>query len=331
METFRALFVEKEEERCVTRVRTITEDDLPPGEVKIRVAYSGVNYKDGLAVRADGKIVTAYPFIPGIDLSGTVEQSADGRFRPGDRVLVTGYGLGVSHYGGYSEVARVPGDWIVPLPDGLSLREAMIIGTAGFTAALSIERLREHGVLPGSGPVAVTGATGGVGSVAVALLASLGYEVAAGTGKPDAADFLRELGATSVLGRDEIAGAVHKPLQKERWAGAVDPVGGPGLAGLLGAVRYGGAVAVSGLTGGTDVPASVFPFILRGVSLVGIDSVLCPHEIRVRIWRRLAREWRPAGGYDRLIADEVGLDGLGHSLASIVGGELKGRLLVKLS
>lgn len=331
METFRALFVEKEEERCMTRVRTITEDDLPPGEVTIRVAYSGVNYKDGLAVRADGKIVTAYPFIPGIDLSGTVEQSADGRFRPGDRVLVTGYGLGVSHFGGYSEVARVPGDWVVPLPDGLSQREAMIIGTAGFTAALSIERLREHGVLPESGPVAVTGATGGVGSMAVALLASLGYEVAAGTGKPDAADFLRELGAADVLGRDEIAGAVHKPLQKERWAGAVDPVGGPGLAGILGAVRYGGAVAVSGLTGGTDVPASVFPFILRGVSLVGIDSVRCPHEVRVRVWQRLAREWRPADGYDRLIADEVGLDGLEGSLASIMGGELKGRVLVKLS
>lgn len=331
MGTFRALLVEKEEDRCFTRVAAMTEKDLPPGDVTIRVAYSGVNYKDGLAVRADGKIVTTSPFIPGIDLSGTVEQSADERFHEGDRVLVTGYGLGVSHFGGFSEVARVPGDWIVPLPDGLSLREAMIIGTAGFTAALSIERLQDNGVQPGFGPVAVTGATGGVGSMAVALLASLGYEVAAGTGKPDAAGFLRELGAAAVLSREEIAGAVHKPLQKERWAGAVDPVGGPGLAGLLGAVRYGGAVAVSGLTGGTEVPANVFPFILRGVSLIGIDSVQCPHETRVRIWERLAREWRPSGGYDRLVADEVGLGGLEQSLASIIGGESKGRVLVKIS
>jgi putative YhdH/YhfP family quinone oxidoreductase len=331
METFRALFVVKEEDRCFTWLAAITEKDLPPGEVTIRVAYSGVNYKDGLAVRADGKIVSSYPFIPGIDLSGTVEQSADERFRQGDRVLVTGYGLGVTHFGGFSEVARVPGDWIVPLPDGLSLREAMIIGTAGFTAALSIERLRDNGVLPGLGPVAVTGATGGVGSTAVALLASLGYEVAAGTGKPDSAVFLHDLGAATVLSREEIAGAVHKPLQKERWAGAVDPVGGAALAGLLGAVRYGGAVAVSGLTGGTEVPATVFPFILRGVSLIGIDSVRCPHETRVRIWQRLAREWRPAGGYDRLVAGEVGLGGLEHSLASIINGQLKGRVLVKIS
>lgn len=330
METFRAFVVEKDGDACFTQVREMAESDLPPGEVTIRVAYSGVNYKDGLAVKADGKIVAAYPFVPGIDLSGTVDRSADERFRPGDPVLVTGYGLGVSHFGGYSERARVPGDWIVPLPDGLSLREAMIVGTAGFTAALSIERLREHGVLPQQGPVAVTGATGGVGSMAVALLASLGYEVAAGTGKRGAADFLRELGAASVLGRDEIAGTLRKPLQKERWAGAVDPVGGPGLAGLLGAVRYGGAVAVSGLTGGADVPASVFPFILRGVSLLGIDSVRCPHDVRLRVWRRLAGEWKPSGGYERLVAGEVGLDGLDRSLAQVTAGEMRGRMLVKI-
>ncbi|PYI52586.1 acryloyl-CoA reductase [Paenibacillus flagellatus] len=331
MTAFRALFVDKEGDRCVTRVRTATEDELPAGGVTIRVAYSGVNYKDGLAVRPDGKIVTAYPFVPGIDLSGTVVRSEDGRFREGDRVLVTGYGLGVSHYGGYSELARVPADWVVPVPDGLSLREAMIVGTAGFTAALSIERLREHGVRPESGPVAVTGATGGVGSEAVALLAALGYEVAAGTGKADAAAFLRALGAADVLGRDEIAGSTAKPLQKERWAGAVDPVGGPALAGLLGAVRYGGAVAVSGLTGGADVPATVYPFILRGVSLLGIDSVRCPHETRVRVWGRLADEWRPAGGYEPLVADEIGLDRLPEALAAIVRGEMRGRVVVKIS
>lgn len=330
MESFRAFFVDKEGDRCFTQVRTITEKELPPDEVTIRIAYSGVNYKDGLAVRPDGKIVSRYPFIPGIDLSGTVVHSRDGRFREGDQVLVTGYGLGVSHEGGYSELACVPGDWVVPLPEGLSLREAMIVGTAGFTAALSIDRLQAHGVLPGSGPVAVAGATGGVGSMAVALLASLGYEVAAGSGKPAAAAYLSELGAASVLSREELAGDEQRPLQRERWSGAVDPVGGAGLAGLLGAVRYGGAVAVSGMAGGASFAASVFPFILRGVSLIGIDSVQCPHDMRVRIWERLSREWRPAGGYERLVAAEVGLDGLEEPLAAILRGELQGRVLVKM-
>ncbi|MEF3302363.1 acrylyl-CoA reductase family protein [Paenibacillus sp. GYB003] len=330
MESFRAFIVEKEGDRCVTRVGAITENELPPGDVTIRVAYSCVNFKDGLAVLADGKIVSRYPFIPGIDLSGTVVRSDDERYREGDRVLVTGYGLGVSREGGYSELARVPGDWVVPLPDGLSLREAMIVGTAGFTAALSIERLREQGVLPDRGPVAVAGATGGVGSMAVALLAALGYEVVAGSGKADAADYLRELGASSVVSREELAGTVRKPLQKERWAGAIDPVGGAGLAGLLSAVRYGGTVAVSGLTGGADVPTTVYPFILRGVSLLGIDSVQCPRDLRERMWRRLAREWKPSGGYERLVAEETGLDGLARPLAAIVQGGLKGRVLVRI-
>lgn len=332
MTMFRALYVEKEEDRCITRIRSITEDELPLGEVTVRVSYSSVNYKDGLAVKTDGKIVSRYPFIPGIDLSGTVVSSRDPRFREGDPVIATGYGLGVSHFGGYSELARVPGDWLVPLPEGLSLREAMILGTAGFTAALSIERLREHGVRPGQGgPVAVTGATGGVGSAAVLLLAALGYEVAAGTGKPAAADYLRALGASAVLSREEIAGASGKPLQQERWAGAVDPVGGAALAGLLGAVRYGGAVAVSGLTGGADVPATVYPFILRGVNLLGIDSVRCPHELRTRIWTRLAQEWKPPGGYEPLVAGEVGLDELPSYLETILRGDMQGRALVKIS
>ncbi|MFC3769692.1 acryloyl-CoA reductase [Paenibacillus sp. GCM10012303] len=332
MTMFRALYVEKEEGRCVSRVRTITEHELPPGEVTVRVSYSSVNYKDGLAVQTDGRIVSRYPFVPGIDLSGTVVRSADPRFLEGDLVLATGYGLGVSHFGGYSELARVPGDWLVPLPEGLSAREAMILGTAGFTAALSIERLREHGVRPGEGgPVAVTGATGGVGSAAVLLLAALSYEVAAGTGKPDAAGYLRGLGAADVLGREELAGVAGKPLQQERWAGAVDPVGGPALAGLLAAVRYGGAVAVSGLTGGADVPATVYPFILRGVSLLGIDSVHCPHEMRTRIWGRLAREWKPPGGYEPLVAGEIGLDELPVYLETILRGGMLGRALVNLA
>lgn len=334
MAAFRAFVVDREADRCFTQVRTLEERDLPPGEVTIRVAYSGVNFKDGLAVKADGNIVSRYPFVPGIDLSGTVVRSADPRFREGDRVLVTGYGLGVSHEGGYSELARVPADWIVPMPDGLSLREAMIIGTAGFTAALSIERLREHGVMPGQGPVAVPGATGGVGSFAVALLAALGYEVVAGTGKAAAAAYLRGLGATAVASREDLAGASGKPMQKERWAGAVDPVGGPGLAGLLAATRYGGAVAVSGLTGGAEFPATVYPFILRGVGLLGIDSVRCPHDTRLRLWRQLAGEWKPAGGYEGLAAGEVGMDGLAEPngpLAAIIRGELQGRMLVRIA
>lgn len=330
MEPFRALVLEKEGERCRTTVKRLKADELPAGEVTIRVAYSGVNYKDGLAVLPDGKIVKSYPFVPGIDCSGVVERSDDGRFRPGDPVIVTGYELGVSHFGGFSEIVRVPADWVVPLPEGLSLREAMILGTAGFTAALSVERLREHGVTPGSGPVAVTGATGGVGSVATALLAALGYEVAAGTGKPDAADYLRALGAAEVLTREEIAGATDRALQSERWAGAVDPVGGASLAGLISAVRYGGAVAVSGLTGGGAVPTTVYPFILRGVSLLGIDSVRCPHDVRTRVWGRLAREWRPAFGYKPLVAKEIGLEQLPAALAAIVRGEMRGRVLVAL-
>lgn len=330
MNLFRALFVDRAGERCITEVRHITEEDLPTGEVTIRVAYSGINYKDGLAVTPNGNIVRSYPFIPGIDLSGKVIRSEDTRFREGDSVLVTGYGLGVTHFGGYSEYARVPADWVVPLPAGLTLREAMIIGTAGFTAALSLYRLQAYGLTPEQGPVAVTGATGGVGSMAVAIMASLGYEIAAGTGKPEAAEYLRGLGASHVYSRDEIAGAADKPLQRERWAGAVDPVAGPGLAGLLGAVRYGGAVAVSGLTGGAKVSAAIYPFILRGVSLLGIDSVLCPHPIRMELWRRLAAEWRPRCGYDQLLAAETQLDDVREGLASILRGEIRGRILVKI-
>lgn len=331
MTSFRAFYVDRDGDRYATTLKQVTERELSPGEVTIRVAYSSVNYKDGLAVRPDGKIVTSYPLIPGIDLSGTVERSEDPRFSKGMPVLVTGYGLGVSHDGGFSEYARVPAEWIVPLPDGLSLREAMIIGTAGFTAALSVERLRESGVMPGKGPIAVTGATGGVGSMAVALLSNLGYEVTAGTGKSDAAPFLKSLGAAFVLSREELAGDSRKALQKERWAGAIDSVGGAQLASLLSAVRYGGAVAASGLTGGTAVPATVFPFILRGVSLHGIDSVQCPHDVRIQIWNRLAEEWKPSGGYERLLAREVGLGGLREELERLMNGEARGRTIVNMS
>ncbi|MBX6395064.1 MAG: acryloyl-CoA reductase, partial [Alicyclobacillaceae bacterium] len=286
-EKFRALVAEKREESISLEIRERTLEELPEGDVTIRVAYSSVNYKDGLATIPEGRVVRQYPIVPGIDLAGTVVDSRDPRFQEGDEVLVTGYELGVAHDGGYGEYARVPGDWVVPLPPGLTLREAMVLGTAGFTAALSVYRLEQNGLRPDRGPVLVTGASGGVGSVAVAILAKLGYSVAASTGKEAARDFLRKLGASEILSREEVSAESGKALEKERWAGAVDPVGGRTLAYLLRTTRYGGAVALSGLTGGNSVQTTVYPFILRGVSLLGIDSVYCPADVRREIWQRL--------------------------------------------
>lgn len=301
---------------------------MPVGDVLIRVAYSSVNYKDGLASTPNGKIVKSYPFVPGIDLAGTVVESQDPRFRQGDEVIVTSYELGVSRYGGFSEYARVPAGWVVPLPTGLTMKEAMAIGTAGFTAGLSVQRLEEHGVTPEKGPVLVTGATGGVGSMAVSMLAKLGYNVAAGTGKTSEHEYLKQLGAREILSREEVSDA-SRPLQKERWAGAVDPVGGKTLAYLLSAVKYGGSVAVSGLTGGTELNTTVFPFILRGVNLLGIDSVYCPMDVRVELWNRLARDLKPANLLDD-IGREITLDELPETLASILKGEVRGRTIVRL-
>ena len=233
-------------------------NDLPQGEVLIKVAYSSINYKDGLASTPDGKIVSSYPFVPGIDLAGVVVSSEDPRFREGDEVIATSYEIGVSHFGGYSEYARIPGDWIVPLPENLALKEAMIYGTAGFTAALSIHRLEENGLTPDKGKVLVTGATGGVGSLALAMLAKLGYEVVASTGKTSEHEFLTELGASEIISREEVNSGKIKALDKQLWAGAVDPVGGENLAAILSKIIYGGSVAVSGLAGGTNVPAPYF-------------------------------------------------------------------------
>lgn len=329
-ETFQALVVEKSEGFKVG-VQTKTLEELPEGEVLIRVAYSSVNYKDGLASIPDGNIVRSYPFIPGIDLSGYVVSSTDGRFREGQEVLAAGYGIGVSHYGGFSQYARLPADWVMPLPDGLTLREAMIYGTAGFTAALSLERLEENGMSPEKGKVLVTGATGGVGSAAVAMLAKLGYHVSAGTGKTAEAKYLHALGAREVLSREEVyAGGSIKPLDKQLWQAAVDPVGGSQLAAVLSKTAYGGAVAVSGLTGGTAVPATVLPFILRGVSLLGIDSVMCPSGERRKVWERMAGEWKPEA-LDALVDREVTLDGLPQALSDILQSSTRGRVLVRLS
>lgn len=328
-DAFRALVVEKEGAETVVSIQEKTLADLPVGTVTIRAAYSSVNYKDGLASIPKGNIVSSYPFIPGIDVAGTIVASEDERFAEGDEVLVTGYELGVSHYGGFSEYVRVPGDWVVPLPAGLSLKEAMAYGTAGFTAALSIQRLQENGVTPEKGQILVTGATGGVGSLAVAMLAKLGYDVAASTGKADEHEFLRRIGANEVIDRAELTPEKIRPLGKTRWAGAVDPVGGRTLAYVLTSIHYGGSVAVSGLTGGTTVDTTVFPFILRGVNLLGIDSVQCPMHVRRTVWEKMAREWKPDSLLDG-IGRDVMLEELPQTLDSILKGQMRGRAIVRL-
>ncbi|MDI4648329.1 oxidoreductase [Cohnella hashimotonis] len=331
MKHYRALVARLSGEEILASVEQLELPSLRDGEVRIQVAYSSVNYKDALAVSPRGNVVKRYPHVPGIDLAGTVTASKDARFSEGDAVLVTGYGLGVSADGGYAELAQVPGDWIVPLPAGLTAREAMAFGTAGFTAALSVLRLEEAGLAPGQGPVLVTGATGGVGSVAVAMLAGLGYEVAASSRKADAEAqaFLRELGASELLPPDALRMPEGKAIARERWAGVVDPVGGPALRDVLGAVRYGGGVALSGFTGGADFAANIYPFILRGVKLLGIDSVLCPMPERLRAWERMAGDLKPAGLSDG-IAREVALEELPGALRAILRGEMRGRVIARL-
>lgn len=327
--SFRALLVEKTDDSFSVGIKKLTLDDLPAGDVTIRVAYSSVNYKDGLASMPNGKIVRSYPFVPGIDLAGTVIKSLDPRFKEGDEVIVTSYELGVSHFGGFSEYARVPAKWVVHLPQGLSLKEAMAIGTAGFTAALSVQRLEENGVRPENGPVVVTGATGGVGSTAVSILAKRGYQVAASTGKTQEHEYLKKLGAAEILNRQDVVDSTGRPLQKELWAGAVDPVGGKTLSYLLSTTKYGGSVAVSGLTGGSELNTTVLPFILRGINLLGIDSVYCPVETRSRLWERLAHDLKPANLLEQ-IGHETSLEELPTALSTILKGGIRGRTIVQL-
>ena len=290
---FNAFRVFDENGKISGRIDQVSLDQLSAGAVVIKAAYSSVNYKDALAATGTGKIMRRFPLVGGIDVAGTVESSADTRFKAGDQVLVTGYDLGVAHDGGYAAYARVPAEWVVPLPDGLSLFDAMAIGTAGFTAALSIVEMERNGLTPSSGPVIVTGATGGVGSVAIQALTARGYSVTALTGKAHEADYLRSLGATNVLTRDSLDMGT-RPLEKSMWAGAVDPVGGDVLAWLTRTMMYGGCIANSGLTGGTELKMTVLPFILRGVKLLGIDSVMCPAATRLEVWRRLAGDLKPA-------------------------------------
>lgn len=329
MEKFQAFRVHQDEQGFRSGVEWVTLEDLPEGDVTVEVHYSGVNYKDGLASIPEGKIVRRYPFIPGIDLAGEVKESRDERFRPGDLVLCTGYGLGVSHEGGYAKFARVPGEWLVPLPEGLTPLEAMGIGTAGFTAALSIERLLANGLRPSGGPVLVAGATGGVGSMAVSMLAQLGFEVTAVTGKPDVAGKLQALGAAAVLSREEAASGAKGALGKERWAAVVDPVGGAVTGDLLKSLKYGGSAALSGMAAGGNFDATVYPFILRGVNLLGIDSVFCRVELRQELWRKLAGEWKPESALKDWITVSP-LDGLPEALTTILGGKAIGRQVIKL-
>ena len=308
-------------------VADVSLDDLTPGEVVVRTAFSSVNYKDALAATGAGKIVRKFPLVGGIDLSGTVVSSSDNRFGPGDEILATGYGLGVTHDGGYAEYARLPADWAVPLPAGLSPFEAMALGTAGFTAGLAITRLERHGVVPGTGPVAVTGATGGVGSIAVAALARAGYHVTAITGKRNAYEYLRDLGARDVVDRNTLELGT-KPLEKARWSAAVDAVGGDLLAWLTRTVDYGGAIASTGLTGGTEIHTTVMPFILRGIALLGIDSVQCPMGERRDVWRRLATDLRPPSL--TTIAERIALGNLPSAFATLLAGDARGRFVVEL-
>ncbi len=329
MEQFKALMVDKNENDFSVQVKNITLNELPKGDVLIKVSYSAINYKDGLASIPNGKIVTTYPFIPGIDLAGVVVSSQDPRFREGDEVIATSYEIGVSHYGGYSEYARIPGDWIVPLPENLTLKESMILGTAGITAALSIQRLEDNGLSPEKGKVLVTGATGGVGSLAVSMLSKRGYEVVASTGKMYEYSFLHKLGAKEIISREDVFNGKIKPLDKQIWAAAVDPVGGETLASILSKIQYNGSVAVSGLTGGGNVPTTVFPFILRGINLLGIDSVYCPMHVRQDLWNRMATDLKPST-LSETVNKEITLEELPETLPTILKGQARGRIIVKI-
>ena len=325
--TFRALVVEKDESGTThAAVQTLADDRLPAGDVTVAVEYSTVNYKDGLCVGTGGGLVRNYPHVPGIDFAGTVLASDDARYSAGDKVVLTGWRVGEAHWGGYAEKARVKADWLVPLPKGLTTREAMAVGTAGFTAMLAVMALEDHGLTPEKGEVLVTGAAGGVGSVATAILANLGYKVAAVTGRAEQADYLHGLGAARIVARSDLAETVKRPLEAETWAGCVDAVGGAMLARVLGQMNYGGSVAAVGLAGGAGLPATVIPFLLRGVNLLGIDSVMQPYENRLRAWERIARDL-PMDKLAAMITPAVLVD-LPKLGADILAGQVRGRVVV---
>ena len=327
---FKALVVEKDETGAISaKVQNLPDDRLPEGDVTVAVEYSALNYKDGLCLTGGGGLVRQYPHVPGIDFAGRVEHSTSPHFRPGERVLLTGWRVGEVHWGGYATRARVKSDWLVPLPEGLNTRRAMAVGTAGLTAMLAILALEAHGLAPQSGEVLVTGAAGGVGSVAVALLAATGYQVAAVTGRPESEAYLRDLGAARIIPRADLAETIKRPLESELWAGCIDAVGGAMLARVLGQMRYGGSVAAVGLAGGAALPASVVPFLLRGVNLLGIDSVMRPYADRLRAWERIARDL-PMEKLDAMISP-AGLGDLPELGAAILKGQVQGRVVVDVN
>ena len=329
MSEFNALVVEKDEETGKTSaaVKPLTLADLPEGDVTVAVEYSTVNYKDGLCIGPGGGLVRKYPHVPGIDFAGTVEASSDARYKAGDKVVLTGWRMGEAHWGGYGQKARVKADWLVPLPAGLDTRQAMAVGTAGFTAMLAVMALEDHGIK--AGPVLVTGAAGGVGSVATAILANLGYKVAAVTGRPETAGYLTSLGATQIVAREELNETVKRPLEGETWGGCIDAVGGDMLARVLGQMEYGASVAAVGLAGGAGLPATVIPFLLRGVNLLGIDSVMQPYDNRLRAWERIAKDL-PMDKLEAMVQPAT-LSDLPQLGRDILKGQVKGRVVVDVN
>jgi acrylyl-CoA reductase (NADPH) len=326
--TFKAVRIDKGEKGTTAALTQFDDAELMDGDVTVRVEWSTLNYKDGLALTGKAPVVRRFPMIAGIDFAGTVEQSSHPAWKAGDKVVCNGWGMGETHLGSYAEKARVKGDWLVRLPDGMSARDAMAIGTAGYTAMLSVLALEKHGLRPADGPVVVTGAAGGVGSVAIAVLSKLGYQVIASTGRTSETDYLRGLGASEIIDRNELSGPA-KPLAKERWAGGVDSVGSTTLANLLSMTKYRGAIAACGLAAGMDLPSSVAPFILRGVCLLGIDSVMCPLELRKQAWTRLASDLDRAKLAE--ITREINLDEVIAAGPRILGGQVRGRIVVKIS
>jgi acrylyl-CoA reductase (NADPH) len=325
---FTAILVEREPPPYRASLKKLDESQLPEGDVTVRVEYSTLNYKDALAITGKGPVVRHFPMVPGIDFAGTVEHSGNASYRSGDKVVLNGWGVGEAHWGGLAQVARVKADWLIPLPGALTARQAMAVGTAGYTAMLCVMALERHGITPGDGEILVTGAAGGVGSVAVALLSKLGFRVAAMTGRPAQSDFLRQLGAAEIVDRAAYAGA-GKPLAKERWAGAIDVVGSHTLANVCASLRYGGVVAACGLAGGMDFPATVAPFILRGVTLAGIDSVMRPRADRVEAWRRLSRDLEIKTL--ELLVEEISLAQAIERAGLFLEGQVRGRIVVDVN
>ncbi|CCQ73184.1 MDR family oxidoreductase [Magnetospira sp. QH-2] len=326
---FKALVTEKTEDSVSNEIRDLDESALPDGDVTVDVQYSTINYKDGLVLNGLGGLVRNYPHVGGIDFAGTVAESSHGSYKPGDAVVLTGWRVGEVHWGGYAEKARVNGDWLVPLPDGLSPKRAMALGTAGFTAMLAVMALEDQGMTPGDGEVLVTGAAGGVGSVATAILANLGYQVAASTGRAETLAYLSELGAKTMIDRTQLSEPTNRPLDRERWAGCVDAVGGTTLARVLTQMKHGGSVAAVGLAGGNKLETTVIPFLLRGVNLLGIDSVLCPFEKRQRAWQRIVSDL-PMDKLDSMVS-EATLQELPDLADAILKGGVKGRTVIKVS